>query len=305
MASLSPAAGAKPIINDNPALQSLYKSFESRLGYWLLLGNTRHFGYWERDTYWMFPLWGPLRRMEEKMYDLLDLAPGSQVLDAGCGVGHVALYMARRGLQVTAIDVMDHHIDKARRNVEYATDLNGGAVTVQKMDYHHIETLPTASYDGVYTMETLVHATDPLQVLRGFFRILQPGGHLAMHEYDHKYESDEAIGKTLATIMKQVSELGAMPTWQRAHRGYYEQLLEQAGFVDIRLHDYSENIRPMLRLFWLLAAIPFYFIKLFGLERYFINAVGGARGYQAQKYWRYVAISARKPGGDIEAPKEK
>lgn len=299
MSSKTPAAESEPVINDNPALQSLYKSFESRIGYWLLLGNTRHFGYWEKDTHWVFPLGGPLRRMEEKMHKLLDLAPGSQVLDAGCGVGHVALYMASRGLRVTAIDVLDHHLAKAKRNVARSGALCS-LVSVQKMDYHHLETLPSESHDGVYTMETLVHATDPLEVLKGFYRILRPGGHVAMHEYDHDYESDEVIGKTLAKLMREVSEYGAMPTWQRARRGYYKQILEEAGFIDVEEHDYSENVRPMLRLFWLLSAIPYYFIVLFRLEKYFVNAIGGARGYYAQKYWRYVAISARKPatGGD-------
>lgn len=37
---------AGPLINDNPELQSYYHSLESRVGYWLVLGGTRHFGYW-------------------------------------------------------------------------------------------------------------------------------------------------------------------------------------------------------------------------------------------------------------------
>ncbi|GAO19155.1 uncharacterized protein UV8b_03416 [Ustilaginoidea virens] len=294
------ADDSKPVINDNPQLQGLYRSFESRVGYKLLLGNTRHFGYWEKDTYWMLPLGRPLRRMEEKMHNLLNVPAGSKVLDAGCGVGHVALYVAGRGLRVTAIDVMDHHLAKARRNAARAGDV-GSLVDVQKMDFHHLETLESNSFQGLYTMETFVHATDPAAALRGYYRVLQPGGRLAMHEYDHDYESDEAIGKTLAKLMREVSDYGAMPTWQRARRGYYRQLLEDAGFVDITEHDYSENVRPMLRLFWLLAAIPYYFVVLLRLEKYFVNTIGGARGYYAQKYWRYVAISARKPQAEEEA----
>ncbi|KAK2602009.1 hypothetical protein QQS21_004435 [Conoideocrella luteorostrata] len=297
----APEANSTPVVNDNHMLRGLYESAESRIGYWLLLGNTRHFGYWEKDTYRMFPLGGPLRRMEEKMYRLLDVAPGSQVLDAGCGVGHVALYMAKHGLRVTAIDVTDHHLAKAKRNVARSGEI-GSLVSVKKMDYHHLETLESGSHDGVYTMETLVHATEPLEAVKGFYRILRPGGHVAMHEYDHDYESDEAIGKTLARLMKEVSQYGAMPTWQRAKRGYYKRLLEEAGFVDVREYDYSENVRPMLRLFWLIAAIPYYFIVFFHLEKYFVNAIGGARGYHAQKYWRYVAISGRKPETEVDGP---
>lgn len=42
----SKGSGAQPLINDNPHLQSYYQSLESRIGYRLVLGGTRHFGYW-------------------------------------------------------------------------------------------------------------------------------------------------------------------------------------------------------------------------------------------------------------------
>ena len=34
-------------------------------------------------------------------------------------------------------------------------------------------------------METFVHATSPETAARDFFRVLKPGGALAMFEYDH------------------------------------------------------------------------------------------------------------------------
>lgn len=42
----APGGEARPLINDNPELQSYYQSLESRVGYRLVLGGTRHFGYW-------------------------------------------------------------------------------------------------------------------------------------------------------------------------------------------------------------------------------------------------------------------
>ncbi|KAK9443931.1 Methyltransferase type 11, partial [Metarhizium majus ARSEF 297] len=294
-----PAVKLKPVVNHNPALQGYYKSLESRIGYRLLLGNTRHFGYWDKDTFRVFPLSGPLRRMEEKMYRLLNLGQGSKVLDAGCGVGHVALYMAERGLQVTGIDVVDHHLHKAERNISRAGK-PGSRVTVQKMDYQHLETFEDDSFDGVYTMETFVHATEPHQVLKGFHRVLRPGGRIVMHEYDHDDDSGEIKTKPLANLMNDVSGNAAMPVLQQAKRGYYKQLLEEAGFVDVQERDYSENVRPMLRLFWLLAVIPYHIIAFCNLERYFVNAVAGAWGYHTQKYWRYLAISARKPEAAVD-----
>ncbi|SPQ19886.1 79c723d4-392d-4f8a-8d46-6b02c3870f4c [Thermothielavioides terrestris] len=294
----------EPLIEPNPTLTAYYDSLESRIGYRVVLGDTRHFGYYEQDTYWPFPLGRALRAMEEKMYRELDLPEGSRVVDAGCGVGHVALYMARRGLRVTAIELVDHHVAKAKRNVARA-GLPPGQVTVQKMDYHHLETIPDESHEGVYTMETLVHATDPEKVLAGFFRILRPGGRLVLHEYDHTLGIEKHVSSTFVHQMQFVNKHAAMPTNARSHPGVYASMLEQAGFVDVKVEDYSVNIRPMLRLFFVMAIVPYFFIRLLGLERFFVNTVAGAGAFLYQKHWRYVAVTANKPGQRIEAAKTK
>ncbi len=105
-----------PIINYNPPLQRYYHTLESRIGYKLFLDNTRHFGYYSLGTYWPFPIDGALRAMEDHVFRSLELKPGAEVLDAGCGVGHVAIRFARKGVHVQAIDVVDHHIRKAQRS---------------------------------------------------------------------------------------------------------------------------------------------------------------------------------------------
>lgn len=93
------------------------------------------------------------------------------MLDAGCGVGHVALHMVKVYVwHITGIDIIDHHIAKAARNIARSGVLKS-AFTVQKMNYRHLESLPEESFDGAYTMETFVHATDPEAVLAGFYRI--------------------------------------------------------------------------------------------------------------------------------------
>lgn len=309
MASSAPTTDAPPaevVIDDNPALQSYYQSFESRLGYRLLLGGTRHFGYYASGSSFPFPIGRALRAMEEKLAEVLALPAGSQLLDAGCGVAHVALFLARnKGMRITGIDVIDHHIAKARRNIA-RTGLPEGQVTVQKMDYHHLETLADESHDGVYTMETFVHATDPEAVLAGFHRVLRPGGRVALFEYDHDMESlvEGQLG-FLVNELKTVNEFAAMPTCMRSKKGLFEDMLHDAGFEDVQVYDYSQNIRPMLRLFYYLAVIPAIFVRLLGLQKYFINTIAGAGGLLGQDHWRYVAVTATKPGAAVEGAKTK
>lgn len=120
--------------------------------------------------------------MEDKLATALNLPSGSYVLDAGCGVGHVAIHMAtHHGFKIQGIDVVERHLKKAERNIARA-GLQQGQLEVRKMDYHHLENLPDNGFDGVYTMETFVHATEPEVVLENFYRVLRPGGRIALFE---------------------------------------------------------------------------------------------------------------------------
>jgi sterol 24-C-methyltransferase len=77
-----------------PSVEDYYSSLESRVGYWLLLGNTRHCGLYEKGQLSPFPISTAQRAMEEKLYTRLGLEAGSKVMDAGAGSGYVAMYMA-------------------------------------------------------------------------------------------------------------------------------------------------------------------------------------------------------------------
>ncbi|KAI1650089.1 S-adenosyl-L-methionine-dependent methyltransferase [Daldinia loculata] len=200
-------------------------------------------------------------------------------------------------LRVDAIDVVDNHVAKAQRNVE-CSGLPKGSVRVGKMNYHNLNTFAADSFDGVYTMEIFVHATNPKAILAGFYRILRPGSRLVQFEYDHN--SLDSAPCDIADSIVKVNKYAAMPTNAISHPRVFGQMLEDAGFENIVIHDFSDNIRPMTRVFFLLAIIPYFFIRVLKLERYFVNTVAGVQSYKGRSRWHYVAISATKPGDPIE-----
>lgn len=300
---MEPKFDPEPMINNNPQLQTYYHSLESRIGYRLLLGGTRHFGFYKNDTRWPFPLSKALRAMEGKLAACLNLPPGSHVLDAGCGVGNVAYHLATKyGFKIQGIDVVDHHLTKAKRNIA-RRGLTEGQFAVRKMDYHHIENLGTQTFDGVYTMETFVHATDPKAVLAGFFRPLRPGGRIAMFEYDHELVSSSP--GNMVDSLHQINEFSAMLTNSVSSPGVFQRMLEDAGFTDVVVRDFSDNIKPMTRLFCWLAYVPYLLVTLIGLERHFINTVAGVQSYRGRKHWRYLGIPATKPRSSVETEKAR
>ncbi|KAM0801262.1 2-heptaprenyl-1,4-naphthoquinone methyltransferase [Usnea florida] len=288
----------EPLIETNPSLQGYYAALESRIGYRLFLGGTRHFGYYQPGTKWPFPINGALRKMEDHLFDSLGLQPHAKVLDAGCGVAHVAMHLARKGLSVLGIDVISNHLTWARQEIR-ANGLEKD-VAVRLMDYQHLDGLADASFDGVYTMETLVHAMYPEQALAEFFRVMKPGGSLALYEYDHPDFFSKDIPEDLRNSMIQVNTRASMPANVVFVQGELQLMLERQGFQDVVVQDLTENIKPMARLFFLVGYIPYLIICFLGLQAWFVNTQAGVQGYRVlrRRLWRYVAVTARKPGDE-------
>ncbi|KAF9886644.1 hypothetical protein FE257_011284 [Aspergillus nanangensis] len=159
-------------------LKAYYTALETRLGNYLIFGGRAHLGLYPRGTWWPFPIHRALLAMEDHLFHALALQPGSTVLDAGCGDAQVAIYLASKGLRVQAIDVLAEQVQRARSTVA-RSGMQHLAVTMARDDYHRLESVDEASLDGVYTMETLVHARDPMVVMAEFLRVLKPGGRLS------------------------------------------------------------------------------------------------------------------------------
>lgn len=294
MASSQANTPKAPRASDQSKLEAYYSNLQTVFWFDHVLGGARHFGYYESGNSSPFPLHRSLQRMEAQLFDALALPAGSKVLDAGCGAGHVAAFMARQGLHVTAIDVVPRHVQlTVKTQARLASDHDiRGSVVARQMDYHHIDPLLDGTFDGVYTIEALVHATDPSAVLAGFLRTLKPGGHIVMHEYEQDLSQDEQ------SMMAIVNDGFSMAMNAVSRPGILRDLLERVGFQDVKIRDLSENVRPMTRMNYAISIVPYSLLKPLGLAKHSLNAVAGVELYKNQKrgLWKYIQISARKPG---------
>lgn len=121
-----------------------------------------------------------IQEMRQEMWRWLDatFAPGSRLLDLGCGTGLDAIRMARLGHQVTATDWSPQMV---RRTAERAAQENlAGRVQAQVIGAHELQRLASsAEYDGAYSNLGPLNCVPNLSdVAAECARLLKPGGAL-------------------------------------------------------------------------------------------------------------------------------
>ena len=275
------------------AVVQYYRRTESRVGYRVVLGGTRHFGWYSSErtgSRWRFP--SALYRMEMVLGRRLQLAPGAEVLDAGCGEGKVARTIAEEyGLRVTGIDLVPESIDLATNMVTSTAGLRS-RLSFAVGDYHSLA-FDDSSFDGVYTMETFVHASDPEAVLANFFRVLRPGGVAVMFEYSSAPKG--TVSSQAYDALQEVCDIAAMPGWMQLTHGRLEELAAAAGFYIESSEDVTSNMLPMLEAFDSVARLPYYILSLLDQQTRSVNMMSAVELNRHRDVWRYNIYVLRKP----------
>lgn len=273
------------------AVIDYYNTGESRkILYNLLLHGTKHFGYYSQgDSRWQFDK--AMRQMEAKLAESLGLPSGSKVLDAGCGVGDVATYLAKhKGYQIEGIDILDFNIEEAKTRIKTRGLQN--LIQVQLMSYEELS-FPPNSFDAVYTMETFVHSNNPEKALKGFYKVLKPGGKLVMFEYSR--DSDDQMSPRAQKVFAYINKYAAMPGFQRFIHGTLEKLMREAGFSNIKVTDITSHVARFVKALRIMAFIPYQVIRIFGKQSHYINAMSAVEFHRYGKHIRYNIYTAVKP----------
>jgi SAM-dependent methyltransferase len=160
---------------------------------------------------------------------LLALEPGQTVLDLGSGGGIDVLLSARRvgpSGKVYGLDMTDEMLALARANQATA-----GATNVEFLK-GAIEAipLPDASVDVVISNCVINLSTDKDAVLREAFRVLKPGGRLAVSDVIVRGDVPDAVRRNMELWIGCIA--GAL------EENDYTAKLRAAGFTDVDLETW-------------------------------------------------------------------
>lgn len=176
--------------------------------------------------------------MEPYSFDLLNKADakvGERILDLATGPGEPALSLARivgADGRVVGIDLSDKMIEIA---TQAAAQRRLGNAEFRVMDAEHLD-FPDQTFDAVVSRFGFQIFTDPVAVAREAFRVLRPGGRIAVAVWSTA-ERAVAIHVLVGPMLEfaEPDEEGYLPTpYELGGEGEMTGMLAGVGFADLR-----------------------------------------------------------------------
>jgi SAM-dependent methyltransferase len=157
------------------------------------------------------------RRLRPRLARALQLArvtSGMRALDIGCGRGEMALHLARRGVDVTAIDVSSASLTLTAETLALATPDTQRRVRRVRSDAAVLP-LPDSFFHRVLCLDVVEHLypRQLSQTLREIRRVLRPDGYAVFHTLPNRWALE--VGYPLLQRL--------WPRWPRQPRSAYER----------------------------------------------------------------------------------
>lgn len=236
----------RPVPGDTRSVALYYDEtwFDYR-ALWLNRRNRAlHLGYWDA---WTRSHSQSLTNVNRALAHDVQPRSGQLMLDAGCGVGGTAMWMAEHhDVRVVGITVSEDQAQRARR---YAAERGlEGRVEFSVQD--HCQTaLADGTLDVVYAVESVCYAPDKSHFVGEAFRLLRPGGRLVVQDgfrvARQLSEGEERLQRSWLSGWM-VPELARLDAFVAA--------CTEAGFVGVEAHDTTEHFHHSCRRLYRLTA---------------------------------------------------
>ena len=168
---------------------------------------------------------------------MASLRPGEVVVDLGCG-GGLDVFLAAKAIGPTGraigIDMTPAMIERARRNAAGVDNVEFHLATIDNLP------LPDASVDCVISNCVINLAEDKAAVLGEAFRVLKPGGRLAVSDIALKRELPKELADSVASYVGCIA--GALPM------ATFERLLKEAGFSGVQVIDAGADLNAYAKV---------------------------------------------------------
>lgn len=161
-----------------------------------------------------------------ELADRLPLKAGQHIVDIGCGLGGPARYLAKRfQCNVSGVDITEPFVEAANKLT--ALLRMERQVKIEHGDGQHLP-YADSTFDGAFTQHVTMNVADRPAFFAQAYRVLKPSAFFALTEHGLGEKGDPHY--PVPWSMDGSGAYLVTPSETRA-------LLQQAGFVDIRMED--------------------------------------------------------------------
>jgi len=256
-----------------------YNSTQTHYEKWWDLKNSLslHYGIWEAETKNFSE---SLTNTNRIMMELVNIQDSEIILDAGCGVGGSALFLAgNKNVQVIGITLSEKQV-KLATNSARARKLDH-KVSFEIADYTDTP-FKEETFDVVWACESISSAIDQSEFLRESYRVLKKGGRLILSDF-YLTDDGQADKKDLIRKWCQTWSISNLVT-----SDFFESSLIKQKFELRENIDYSDKIlRTSRRMFYaaIIGWLPSELYNFFhpGVSRF-------AKKHYLSGYYQYRAL---------------
>ena len=271
---------------------SYYNKLGSRLGYRFVMKRSQHFGIYdgEHKTEKLAQ-----DNFNEQFASVLSPKPGSKLLDAGCGQGVVAVYLAKNfDVKVTGVTLVDLEVKKAQKLAAYNSVSD--KTNFVTGDYHKLD-FDDDTFDCVYAIETLSHAYNIEQALSEIWRVLKPGGRFVAAEYEFDFNAD-SHSREINEVADYVSKHASIHGIRDFNKGNFVSLLQKNNFLDIKEDDWTKRLASSFNRLRSIGKPFKSVVNALGMQNKYPNVVASsfyADNYERNVFW-YKVYTTTKEG---------
>lgn len=201
-----------------------------------------HFGLWDKNTR---DRHDAIKNENKFVSDVIKIAKGNVVLDAGCGIGGTSIWLAKNGAVV-------HGITLSKTQVRIASTFakkQGVSPRFEVQDFTNT-TFFDNSFDHVIAIESSCNSNRFL-LFSEAYRVLKPGGTFLVADY---YRSGKRMGLLQKTFVRWFNE--GWKLTPLAIDSLLTRHLKRAGFSRSKVIDATGSmLHSSLRLFLMCASV--------------------------------------------------
>lgn len=250
-----------------------------------------HYGYWDAG---IKRLRQALVRMNDVLAEKAEISSQDRVLDAGCGVGGAAIYLAGKfHCHVEGITLSQKQADfgRAKAAERHLQDkVNFSVADFTKMPF------ADESFDVVWAVESVCHANEKTDFLKEAHRVLKKGGRLITADF---YRTMPNPNPEENKWLQNWGRSWAVPSFEFVD--YFAEKAGECGFANVRAENITSNIYPSAKRLYhcfVPGIICDGFLRIFGKRNAYNKANVWSTYYQYEAlkrgYWNYFIFSATK-----------